>query len=396
MRLSVRRMEKFSASRASGATLVAMQSLLNRMVLIVTAAAGGVGGLVPNTNGADERRLLYVAVPGVRNYLEMGGHGVLVFDIDRGHKFVKRIPCRGLNADGKPENVKGVCASAATGLLHVATLTKLQCLDLATEQLRWEKSYPGGCDRMALSPDGRTMYLPTLEKDDWHVIDAVSGDVRGKISPKSGAHNTVWGPRNQAVYCAGLRSPMLTLADPASPAVVRQAGPFSAPIRPFTVNGSETRVYCCVNDLLGFEIGDLVSGKMIHRIEVPGTPTPVKRHGCPSHGIALTPDEKEIWLTAAHDHKLHVFDGTVSPPKLTHSIAVRDEPGWITMSIDGRLAWPSTGEVIDTSSKKIIGTLTDEDGRAVQSEKMLEIDFAGGRPVRAGCQFGVGHVQGVK
>ena len=30
---------------------------------------------------AAERRLLYVAVPGIRNYLERGGHGVLVFDI---------------------------------------------------------------------------------------------------------------------------------------------------------------------------------------------------------------------------------------------------------------------------------------------------------------------------
>ena len=151
-------------------------------------------------------------------------------------------------------------------------------------------------------------------------------------------------------------------------------------------------MFCCVNELLGFEVGDLVSGKMIHRIEAPGTPMPVKRHGCPSHGIALTPDEKEVWLTAAHDKKLHIFDATASPPKLTHSIPVRDEPGWITISIDGRLAWPSTGEIIDTSSKKILGTLTDEEGRAVQSEKLLEIDFSDTRPVRAGCQFGIGHV----
>ena len=32
-----------------------------------------------------ERRLLYVAEPGIRNYLEYGGHGLLVFDIDHGH-----------------------------------------------------------------------------------------------------------------------------------------------------------------------------------------------------------------------------------------------------------------------------------------------------------------------
>ena len=339
-----------------------------------------------------ERRL-YVAVPGVRDYLEYGGHGVLVFDIDDGHRFLKRIPCGGLNAGGKPDNVKGICASAETGLLHIATLQSLQCLDLRTEKLLWEKPYPGGCDRMALSPDGSTIYLPTLEKDDWHLVKARTGEVLGSISPKSGAHNTVWGPSGVGVYCAGLRSPLLTVADPAAPRIVREVGPFSAPIRPFTVNGAESLVFACVNDLLGFEIGDLRSGKRLHRIEIDGVPMPVKRHGCPSHGIALTPDEKEVWVTAAHDRKIHVFDATAMPPKWKQAVDVRDEPGWITLSIDGSLAWPSTGEVIDTATKRTLTTLADESSQPVQSEKLLEIDFRNGRPVAAGCQFGVGRVR---
>src|SRR5213593_594592 len=60
-----------------------------------------------------ERRLLYVAEPGIRNYLEYGGHGVLVYDIDDGHKFVKRIPAAGLDEKGQPLNVKGICANAS-------------------------------------------------------------------------------------------------------------------------------------------------------------------------------------------------------------------------------------------------------------------------------------------
>jgi hypothetical protein len=36
-------------------------------------------------------RTLYVVCPGIRDYLEFGGAGILVFDIDAGHKFVKRI-----------------------------------------------------------------------------------------------------------------------------------------------------------------------------------------------------------------------------------------------------------------------------------------------------------------
>jgi hypothetical protein len=35
--------------------------------------------------------------------------------------------------------------------------------------------------------------------------------------------------------------------------------------------------------------------------------------------------------------------------------------------------------------------LTDETGAAVQSEKLLELDFVGDRVVRAGNQFGLGN-----
>src|ERR1035437_10260123 len=41
---------------------------------------------------AAEQHLLYVASPGTRNYVEYGGVGILVFDIDKGYRFVRRIP----------------------------------------------------------------------------------------------------------------------------------------------------------------------------------------------------------------------------------------------------------------------------------------------------------------
>ena len=41
---------------------------------------------------AGENHLLYVASPGIRNYTQYGGVGILVFDIDQGFRFVRRIP----------------------------------------------------------------------------------------------------------------------------------------------------------------------------------------------------------------------------------------------------------------------------------------------------------------
>lgn len=342
---------------------------------------------------AQERRFLYVAVPGIRDYVEFGGHGLLVFDIDAGHKFVRRIPIGGLGDNGKPRNVKGICASAATKRVHISTTHTLMALDLLTDRLLWERPYDGGCDRMGITPDGKTIYLPSFEKDHWHVVDALTGDVLARIEPRSGAHNTIVGLNGKEAYLAGLKSPLLTVADTATRSAARTVGPFSASIRPFTVNGRQSLVFVNVNELLGFEVGDLATGRKLHRVEVTGFPTgPVKRHGCPSHGIGLTPDEKELWVCDAHNSRMHVFDATVLPPRQVASIAVREQPGWITFSLDGKYAYPSTGDVIAVASRKIVTGLADENGGPVHSEKMVEIHFRGREPVRTGDQFGLGRV----
>ena len=341
-----------------------------------------------------EGRFLYVAMPGIRNYLEYGGHGILVFDIDNEHRFVKRIPSAGVDENGKPLNVKGVCASFATKRLYVSTIKTLMCFDLLTEKLLWEKTYEGGCDRMAMTPDGKVIYLPSLEKAHWHVIDALSGEIIRKLTPDSGAHNTIVSLDGEHAYLAGLKSPLLRVTETKKHEIIREVGPFANAIRPFTVNGRGTLCFANVNELLGFEVGDLTTGKKLHRVEVEGfRKGPVKRHGCPSHGVGLTPDEKELWLTDATNSRLHIFDNTVMPPKQLESIRLRDQPGWITFSLDGKYAYPSTGDIIDVKSRKIVGGLMDETGTEVQSEKMVEIQFKNGQPIRNGDQFGLGRIR---
>jgi hypothetical protein len=343
---------------------------------------------------AIEQHLLYVAVPGIRAELGWGGSGILVFDIDHGHKFLRRIPSEMVDAAGKPEALRGICASAASRRLYFTSMKSMSCLDLTTEHILWNKAYDRGCDRMSISPDGKTIFLPSMESDIWNVVEAGNGDVLNVITTNSGAHNTVFGIDGKLVYLAGLKSNMLTIADAQTRAAVSTVGPFGGFIRPFTVNGNGTLCFCCVNGLLGFEIGDLKNGKLLHRVEVPGFAVgPTERHGCPSHGIGMTPDQSEIWVCDAHNRKIHVFDATVMPPKLITSIGLRQEPGWVTFGIDGHYAYPSTGDVIHVKSKKIVTTLEDETGRDVESEKLLEIDFAGGVPIRSGDQFGRGQKQ---
>jgi len=334
--------------------------------------------------------LIYAAVPGVGNDVQVGGAGILVFDRNQGHKLLRRIPTWPTYTREAPEPIKGIAASVGSGLLYVSTTRRLAAFDLKTDRLVWQSGYDADCcDRMAVSPDGKVLYVPSLGTPKWYVVDARTGAVITTVVKDGAAHNTIYSPSGERVYLASLGSPKLAIVDPRTNRIVREVGPFSKQIRPFTINGKETIAYVSVNDLLGVGVGDMLTGKVLYEVSVPGFPTNARPrgHGTISHGVALIHDETEIWVADGPNKHAHIFDATVMPPKYKESLQLRDEVSWFTCSIDGTLIYPSSGEVVDIKSKRILAALTDENGRAVETEKLLEIDFAGDRPVKAGDQF---------
>jgi DNA-binding beta-propeller fold protein YncE len=349
--------------------------------------------------GAQQRqKFLYAALPGVGggNNVKYGGAGILVFDIDHGHRFVKRIPLQGAPPDdGRQEAIKGIAAHAGTARLYVSTSRRVAAYDLLTDALVWEQRYDNrGTDRIALSPDGTTLYAPELGAPKWVVADAKTGAMQTTIDKPGRPHNTQFSDDGTRVYFeAEGDTRTMSVVDAKTRTIVKELGPFSNMVRPFTFNGRQTLLFANINDFLGFEIADLKTGAIIGHVEVPGvTAGRSPTHGIPSHGIAMTQDETEIWIADNANNYLRIFDATVMPPVLKTSVKVRDEPGWITFGIDGTLAYPSTGDVVNTKTKEIVATLQDDTGANAESEKMVEIDFAGGKPVAAGDQFGKGKV----
>lgn len=360
---------------------------------LVGPGSGRVGG------AGVTRDLLYAVVPGRQNDIGYGGVGILVFDAARNFRFVKRIPTWEYTAAQYPENVKGVAVSIPLGLIYISTIRRIAAWDLTTEKKVWEQTYDGNCcDRMAISPDGKTMYVPSLEMSNWYVVDAQTGkQIKFLPTPASdGAHNTVWSLDGTKVFLAGLRSTTMSIADAKTHTIVQTVGPFANVVRPFTVNGAGTLIYANVNDIIGFQIGDARTGTVQPPVVVQGYGWSRERitgHGTPSHGVALSPDEKEVWVVDGPNTAVHVFDNTVSPPKQVKSIKTRDSSFWLTWSDNGRWVYASSGDIIDAQSKAVITSLKDELGRDVQGEKVVEVIFQNGKPVKAVDQFGVGRVR---
>jgi DNA-binding beta-propeller fold protein YncE len=357
--------------------------------------------IVSSLNGPAQKELIYVAVPGsLERSPDQNGNGIVVLDAKNNYNFVKRIPVFQVPASRNPEQIAGVTASPVTQMIYIAARGRLAAVDLTTDQKVWENEYDGQCcERPQISPDGSFMYVGANLKDFWYVVNPRTGALMTRamapMSPDS--HNLNLSQDGRWAFMAP-NGKVMSIADTTTHRTVKTIR-FDDNVRVFVLNHDASMIYTNQNNFLGFQIADVATGKVIHTVEVQnfpwrerwfGTPRPRISHNCPSHGIALTNDEKEVWLLDGINDYIHIFDNTVMPPRQVASIKTTAGPYWITVGLDGRLAYVSSGDVIDMKSRKIIGQMKDEYGRTMYSEKLLDMMFSNGKLVRVANQFGNG------
>ena len=122
-------------------------------------------------------RLLYIT----------GKTGVSIYDINDDHKLLRKFDVP------DTADYKGISASVSLGKLYLTSNLKdeLVCIDLATDKIDWRRHYEGGyADSQAITPDGKTLYVPMRDSDSWWAIDAKSGDVKAKIKTEHGQNYT--------------------------------------------------------------------------------------------------------------------------------------------------------------------------------------------------------------
>jgi hypothetical protein len=108
---------------------------------------------------------------------------IAVYDIDHGHRLVARWSVPEAHA------LRGVAVSPRTGMLYLSVggnggssgTGALLAYDLLGNRVLWERSFPTGTDSLAITPDGRTVYLPIGERtndDVWYAARSTLGPDR--------------------------------------------------------------------------------------------------------------------------------------------------------------------------------------------------------------------------
>jgi DNA-binding beta-propeller fold protein YncE len=344
------------------------------------------------------RHLIYITVPGsLERPGWSSGVGIVVLDANDNYRFVKRIPTWEYAGSMSPEQVSGVAASPVTNLIYVAARGRLGAFDLATDKLVWSVTLDGKCcERPQVTPDGKIVVVGADLQDYWYEVDAKTGKLIGKLeAPQSmNSHNLNLSADGKTAFMSP-NNKVMTISDIQSRKVIKTI-PFPDNIRVFVLNKDSSKVYANNNNFMGFRIADVKSGEIIKSVEVTSVnwhakwdvnPRPRIPHGCPSHGIALTPDEKEIWVVDGLFNKIHIFTNDDNPKEID-TIDTTAGAFWLTFGLDAKLVYASSGDIIDIKSHKIVGQMKDEFGRPLYSEKLLDMTFDNGRLQRVSNQFG--------
>lgn len=326
-------------------------------------------GALSFADAAEAQASLYVGLPSSEVTGPDRRISVLIYDVGSEPRLLRRLQLW----ESEGESVRGLAGGHAGSRLYISTTRRLGAIDPASGRVIWERDYGGHCcDRVAVSTDGKTIYAPAFGKPVWYIVNSETGELISTVAAIGWPRSAAIPEASDRAYLAAWEWNRLTVVNTTTRAVVSELGPFGGDLCPFTVNRRGTTAFVTVDGLVGFEVVDLGTGVITDRVQIDGYQSAdVAKYECPSNGIAFTPDEKELWLADGVGNRLRVFDAKVFPPAETVTIPLGRQPRWLAISRDGRYAFASTGDVIDVSSKAIVGSLKDERGAVVESERLI-------------------------
>ena len=366
------------------------------LVRFLSILCGGLAAIAAVAAGATEPRPSTVAreLYAVNESPTERG-SISVYDIGSGHRLVRTIA----TVTGV-DDVRGVVASAVTGRLYVAYrdvsgIGRIYCLDLYSDAVLWNRAIPPGIDRLAIRPDGRLLYVPTFElgsAEFINVVDAGSGETVRRVYFSNRSHDAQYplsGPIFQETKATDGSGNYLYLIDPQSYAVKR-VGPYSGVLGPYAVDGTSRYAVNNVRHLWGMEVADLETGRIV-TASIPDHPP---GDAGLLHGIGWTPEQREVWENSTQaDPHVYVWDmRDPMAPVLKDRLTLLSGRGshWLTFAIKGDYGYVAPNknsadrtEIFDPRTHASLGTIG-------ASEDMLEIDFANGKIIEVGDQYGIG------
>jgi YVTN family beta-propeller protein len=286
-----------------------------------------------------------------------GGDTVSVIDLAT-RKVIGAIPV------GRHPHGIGVSPDRRRLYVSVEDTRAVVVIDTATDRVVASIPTTGRPNQLAVTPDGRFVYVAIADRGVADVIDTAAGKVVRSLEVGRNPHNCYCPAGAKHVYVTSIRDRLIRQFDFGGGHRLVQTVTFDGDVRPLCVTRDEKRLFVALADLHGFAWADLATGRAVERVERP-LPPPERRSKFAymnTHGLDLTPDNRELWVTSFIGNGLMVFDVTGRTPRYVMTVPVGDGPNWLAFSPDGRFAYSAnagvdTVSIVDTAARKALAEI---------------------------------------
>ena len=250
------------------------------------------------------------------------------------------------------ERVHGVCLQA-DGKRLFATVESdhtLRIIDTASRQTIATVKVSGRPNQCAATPDGKYVAVPIRDGDSVDIID-VKQEKIVKNLPIKEPHNALNTGSNHYIYVSSMGGNEVDLIDLEKMDYAAHI-PVGGRPRPYVVSPDGKTMYVALANLHGFVIVDIPEKKVLERVEIPSEHATLRKleYETPdtlTHGLALTPDGSELWVSSLLDDAMYIYD--VKAKKVMGKVSTGMGPNWIVFTPDGKYACISNTDTDDVS-----------------------------------------------
>lgn len=250
------------------------------------------------------------------------------------------------------ERVHGVCLQGDAKRLFATVESDhtLRIIDTASLQTIGTVKVTGRPNQCAATPDGKYVAVPIRDGDRVDIVDVAQQKIV-KSLPIKEPHNALNTGSNRYIYVSSMGSHEIDMIDLEKMDFAVHIPAGGRP-RPYVVSRDGRTMYVAVADLHGFVIVDIPEKKVLERVQIPSRHATLRKleYETPdtlTHGLALTPDGSELWVSSLLDDSMYIYD--VKAKKITGRVSTGEGPNWIVFTPDGKYACISNTDTDDVS-----------------------------------------------
>jgi YVTN family beta-propeller protein len=278
--------------------------------------------------------------------------------------------------DGKLAYVASQISAGSPLGWQVNEAGKVVALNTRSDAETWSTSIDGSPHHMAVDPKSGRIYLTVFNRNYLYVLDGKTGAIVQRWYSTLGNHGVIVSNDGKRVYVGNMLNDNIWVYDAVSGRVVDVLRAGEA-VRPLVLDPDETHVIYQLSRFHGFKVRDLKSGA-IESVNLPslpvGTQMPDAYPFTVNHGLAVTPDGTKLLAAGSIGGYVAVY--SLPGYRLLGAIKVGDDPNWIVVRADSKLAFVTnrgsgTLSVIDLTSLKEVKQI--EVGKMPQRLSMIDV-----------------------